>query len=87
MINRDIRRKLPGHFDDVKAWLNVLHQVIDRCLSTFRHSNELLFLQYYPGSDTMKRFLGDLIEFMNNHTTVTAKEFQNYVNTTSVMFA
>ncbi len=27
MINRDLRRKLPTLFEDVKAWLKVLHMV------------------------------------------------------------
>ena len=27
MITRDLRRKLPALYDDVKAWVNVLHTV------------------------------------------------------------
>ncbi len=30
MITKDLRRKLPALFEDVKAWLKVLHTVNDR---------------------------------------------------------
>jgi hypothetical protein len=32
----------------------------------------------------MKNFLYDLTNFMNDRTTVTGKELQNYINSTSV---
>ncbi len=41
-------------------------------------------IQYYPGSDTMKNFLYDLTNFINDRTTITGKELQNYINSTSV---
>lgn len=30
MVSKDIRRKLPGSFDDAKAWFQTLHKVIDK---------------------------------------------------------
>ncbi len=33
----------------------------------------------------MKTFLYDLIGFMNDRTTLTAKEFQHYIDSTSVI--
>ncbi|CAF1263111.1 unnamed protein product [Adineta ricciae] len=66
MVNKDLRRKLPTLFEDVKSWLNVLHT-------------------YYPGSDNIKTFLYDLINFMNDRTTLTSKELQNYINSTSII--
>jgi hypothetical protein len=32
MINKDIRRKLPVLFEDIKTWLNVLHTVKNKFL-------------------------------------------------------
>ncbi|UJR33827.1 hypothetical protein I4U23_021251 [Adineta vaga] len=66
MITKDVRRKLPVLFQDVKSWLNVLHM-------------------YYPGSDNMKTFLYDLISFMNGRTTLSGKELQEYINSTSAV--
>jgi hypothetical protein len=34
----------------------------------------------------MKSFLYDLINFMDAHTALSPKEFQNYINLTSVIF-
>lgn len=33
----------------------------------------------------MKNFLFDLINFMNDRTTLSSKELQNYINSTSVI--
>ena len=41
--------------------------------------------QYYPGSHTMKKFLHGLIDFMNNRTTLSRRELQNYINSISVI--
>lgn len=66
MVSKDIRRKLPGSFDDAKAWFQTLHK-------------------FYPGSETMEHFLRDLNNFLNGQTTMTSKDFQNYLNTTSTI--
>ncbi len=83
MITKDLRRKLPALFDDVKAWLNVLHTV-NKIFVSIKISNQYFLIQYYPGSDSMKNFLYDLTVFMNNRTTITGKDLQNYINSTSV---
>ncbi|CAF1145308.1 unnamed protein product [Rotaria sp. Silwood1] len=40
---------------------------------------------YYPGSNTLQNFLYDLNIFLNNRTTLTSIELQNYINSTSII--
>ncbi|CAF2070690.1 unnamed protein product [Rotaria magnacalcarata] len=40
---------------------------------------------YYPGSETMNNFLSNLIEFMNNRTTLSSQELKHYINSISTI--
>lgn len=84
MITKDLRRKLPALFDDVKAWLKVLHMVEEETIPLNIKSFLFFSLQYYPGSENMKSFLADLIAFINDRPSITGKDLQTYINSTSV---